>query len=175
MLIAGYDDSFQPSKQRTCVRCGTGAPIPGREALAAAGLPGIETAAPARVASGDHRRAAVLREVHNCWTALRRVPTASEFFRWRLAQAPDGPSQAALYRLFPGGWSAVVEALPPRALIEWDRSASGEALQPLSQSVHVASPPRKELAGVPDVQPRSVDQLGHEGVAGDEVAAWQGE
>jgi hypothetical protein len=100
-----------------------------REALAAAGLPGdgtrsratnarsIETAAPARVASGEHSRAAVLREVHNCWTALGRVPTASEFFRWRLANAPDSPSQASIYRLFPGGWSAVLEALPPRALI----------------------------------------------------------
>ena len=39
------------------------------------------------------------------------VPTAMEFFRWRLAGAPATPTQATVYRLFPGGWSAVLQAL----------------------------------------------------------------
>jgi hypothetical protein len=99
-----------------------------RDALAAAGLPAdgsrsrqaniraAETAEPARALSRLHQRAAVLREVHNCWSTICRVPTASEFFRWRLENAPDSPSQAAVYRLFPGGWGAVLDALPPREI-----------------------------------------------------------
>jgi hypothetical protein len=110
-----------------------------RDALAAAGLPcdgsrsaranarAVETRAAARVASRSFRRAAVLRAVHSCWTALGRVPTASEFFRWRLASAPDSPSQPALYHLFPGGWAAVLDALPPR---EMASRATDEPLQP---------------------------------------------
>jgi hypothetical protein len=81
-----------------------------RDALEAAGLPtggsrgretnarAVETGAAKRVATGSRRRTAVLREVHNCW---------------RLRNAPDSPGQAEIYRLFPGGWPAVLEALPP--------------------------------------------------------------
>jgi hypothetical protein len=99
-----------------------------RDALAAAALPcdgsrsaranasAVESAMAARVASRSRRRAAVLRAVHECWTALGRVPTASEFLRWRLESAPDSPSQPDLYRLFPGGWAAVLDALPPRGM-----------------------------------------------------------
>ncbi len=99
-----------------------------RDALAAAGLPcdgsrstlanarAAETAAAARAVSRVRRRAAVLRAVERCWSALGRMPTASEFFRWRLESAPDSPSQPDLYRLFPGGWAAVLDALPPRGM-----------------------------------------------------------
>jgi hypothetical protein len=38
------------------------------------------------------------------------VPTAMEFFRWRLTGAPATPTQATVYRLFPGGWAAVLAA-----------------------------------------------------------------
>jgi hypothetical protein len=38
------------------------------------------------------------------------LPTAMQFFRWRLVEAPATPTQATVYRLFPGGWSAVLEA-----------------------------------------------------------------
>jgi hypothetical protein len=39
------------------------------------------------------------------------VPTAMQFFRWRLVNAPATPTQATVYRLFPGGWQAVLDAL----------------------------------------------------------------
>jgi hypothetical protein len=38
------------------------------------------------------------------------LPTAMEFFRWRLLEAPATPTQATVYRLFPGGWPAVLAA-----------------------------------------------------------------
>jgi hypothetical protein len=98
-----------------------------RDALEASGLPAdgsrtgetnaraVETAAAKRVAARSRRRTTVLRAVDRCWAALGRVPTASEFFRWRLTYAPDSPAQAEVYRLFPGGWPVVLEALPPSA------------------------------------------------------------
>jgi DNA-directed RNA polymerase specialized sigma24 family protein len=94
-----------------------------REALEACGLPtdglrthetnarSVEAAGAKRVATRSLQRAAVLREVDSCWTALGRIPTASEFLRWRLTNAPESPGQAAVYRLFPGGWPEVLEAL----------------------------------------------------------------
>ena len=39
-----------------------------------------------------------------------RLPRAMEFFRWRLEAATDAPSQATVYRLFPAGWSSVLDA-----------------------------------------------------------------
>jgi Homing endonuclease associated repeat len=159
-----------------------------RDALAATDLPGegsrahetnaraIETAAPARVAAASRRRAAVLRAVDRCWTTFGRMPTASEFLRWRLDHAPDSPSQADVYRLFPGGWDAVMEAMPPRGMTEPETSGTaGQPLQPPAQSLHVSSPAREQLALEPHVQAGPVDQLRHEGVAGHEVAAWQRE
>jgi hypothetical protein len=158
-----------------------------REALEACGLPtdgsrthetnarSVEAAAAKRVATRSRGRTAVLREVERCWTALGRVPTASEFLRWRLASAPDSPGQAAVYRLFPGGWPAVLEALPPRSLAETGSPAGGEPLQPPPQPLDVPAAAREDLARVPHVQPGSLDQVGHEGVAGDQVAAWQRE
>ena len=38
------------------------------------------------------------------------LPTAMQFFRWRLVGAPATPTQATVYRLFPGGWPAVLAA-----------------------------------------------------------------
>jgi hypothetical protein len=38
------------------------------------------------------------------------LPTAMQFFRWRLVEAPATPTQATVYRLFPGGWPAVLAA-----------------------------------------------------------------
>ena len=38
------------------------------------------------------------------------IPTSTEFLRWRLTGAPATPTQATIYRLFPGGWDAVLEA-----------------------------------------------------------------
>jgi hypothetical protein len=38
------------------------------------------------------------------------LPTAMQFFRWRLVDAPGTPTQATVYRLFPGGWPAVLAA-----------------------------------------------------------------
>ena len=37
-----------------------------------------------------------------------------EFFRWRLVEAPETPSQGTVYRLFSGGWDAVLEACGAR-------------------------------------------------------------
>jgi len=157
-----------------------------RNALAASGLPcdgshsartnarAVDTSAAKRVASRLRRRAALLREVDRCWTVLGRVPTASEFLRWRLANAPESPGQAAVYRLFPGGWAAVLEALPPRGMPDVAASIAGiEPLQPPAQPLHIPPPPREDLAREPHVQPGSVDEVGHERVAGHEVAAWQ--
>jgi hypothetical protein len=125
-----------------------------REALEASGLPtegsrsqesnarAVETAAAKRVAAALRRRAAVLREVDRCWTALGRVPTASEFLRWRLTNAPDSPGQAAFYRLFPGGWPAVLEALPPRA---WPSRLHGPALSPCNRRRSRSTSPRRPV------------------------------
>ena len=159
-----------------------------RDALAEAGLPqagsrsectnarAIETASAARVASRSRRRDAVLREVDKCWCVLGRLPTASEFLRWRLENSPESPGQAELYRLFAGGWEAVLEALPPRGMTGGAGSHTlGQPLQSPAQPPHVPAAPREDLAREPDVQPGSVDQVGHEGVAGHEVAARQRE
>jgi hypothetical protein len=39
-----------------------------------------------------------------------RRPRALEFFRWRLEAAIDAPTQATIYKLFPGGWAEVLAA-----------------------------------------------------------------
>jgi hypothetical protein len=156
-----------------------------REALEASGLPtdgarsretnarAAETATEKRVAASARRRTAVLHAVDRCRAAVARVPTASEFLRWRLTNAPDSPGQAEVYRLFPGGWPAVLEALPPSGVAVTPSPPSAQTLEPPAQPVHVPAPPREDLARVPHVQAGSVDQVGHEGVAGHEVAARQ--
>jgi hypothetical protein len=155
-----------------------------RDAVEAAGLPtdGLrsretnarvaETGAARRVADRERRKNTVLQGVERCRASLGRLPTASEFLRWRLAEAPDSPGQAEVYRLFPGGWPVVLEALPPSVTAS---PPGPEPLQPPPQPLHIPAPAREDLAGVPDVQSGSVDQVGHEGVAGHQVAARQRE
>jgi hypothetical protein len=127
-----------------------------------------DRAATRRAELDRRRREGVLRAVDRCSAALGEHPSATEFLRWRLRNAPESPSQASIYRLFPGGWQAV--------LGELERSARGDRrLQPPPQPLHVRSPPREELARKPQVEAGSADQLGHEGVAGHEVAAGQRE
>jgi hypothetical protein len=41
---------------------------------------------------------------------LERSPNATEYFAWRLNGRRELPSQAKTYRLFPGGWTRVLEA-----------------------------------------------------------------
>ena len=67
--------------------------------------------AEARAARAEAQRARVLATLRHSIVVHGSVPTAMEFFRWRLVGAPATPSQATVYRLFPGGWPAVLEAL----------------------------------------------------------------
>ncbi len=94
-----------------------------RLALSAAGLStkgcrsrnqveAIRRAAAKRRAKQDPaRRTAVLNSVARCATELGHRPTAAEYLRWRLQVDPGSPAQAAIYRLFPGGWAVVLSAL----------------------------------------------------------------
>jgi hypothetical protein len=86
-------------------------------AMAAAGL--IDRAARTEKRAGGEARRADQRRVkrERVVTAVRRfetehgrMPRAMEFFKWRFVAAPDTPSQAAVYKLFPGGWEAVLAA-----------------------------------------------------------------
>jgi hypothetical protein len=56
-------------------------------------------------------RRVVLAAVERCAAELGRTPAAMEFFRWRLANAPGSPTQATVYRAFPGGWKSVLAAV----------------------------------------------------------------
>jgi hypothetical protein len=62
----------------------------------------------ARAAAQRERVLATLRYGVNLHDGT--LPTAMEFFRWRLVDAPATPTQATVYRLFPGGWPAVLAA-----------------------------------------------------------------
>jgi hypothetical protein len=75
-----------------------------RHARAAGGAAG-------RKARADAQRERVLATLRYGVNIHGSLPTAMQFFRWRLVGAPATPSQATVYRLFPGGWPAVVEAL----------------------------------------------------------------
>ena len=44
-------------------------------------------------------------------TERGRLPRAMEFFKWRAAALPDSPSQATVYKLFPGGWDGLLAQL----------------------------------------------------------------
>ena len=90
-------------------------------ALEAAGLSDRAAASAATVAarhSGRTERRATRRAAQReqviVWV-LRferehgRLPRAMEFFRRRLESAVDAPSQATVYRSFPGGWADVLE------------------------------------------------------------------
>ena len=62
-------------------------------------------------AQRERQRRRVLEVVQRCAADVGRTPRAMEFFRWRLANEPDTPTQATVYKLFPGGWPVVLEAL----------------------------------------------------------------
>jgi hypothetical protein len=91
-----------------------------RVALEACGLPTTRSFDARRIARseqtrGTRRRARNVSQREEIAAAVRRChdelggwPRAMEFFRWRLRNAPDSPSQATLYRVFPGGWREVV-------------------------------------------------------------------
>jgi hypothetical protein len=67
-------------------------------------------AAARRAERHAEQRARVLDAVRRCQAELGRAPRAMEFFRWRFAGAPDSPTQATVYNLFPGGWAEVLKA-----------------------------------------------------------------
>jgi hypothetical protein len=58
----------------------------------------------------EQQRARVLAAVRRFEGEHGRLPRAMEFFRWRFEGAPDSPTQATVYKLFPGGWAAVLDA-----------------------------------------------------------------
>jgi hypothetical protein len=67
--------------------------------------------APALAENKAERRAAIVEAVRLCAQALGRVPGARDFFAWRRRHAPQSPCQGTVYRVFPGGWQAVLAAL----------------------------------------------------------------
>lgn len=91
-------------------------------ALEAAGLPTDDCHAPSRAAaigaagrdqvaaSRESQRRTIIDAVQRCAAELGHWPRATEFFRWRLKNALDTPSQMTVYRAFPGGWAEVLEA-----------------------------------------------------------------
>jgi hypothetical protein len=66
--------------------------------------------AEARAARAEAQRERVLATLRYGVTVHGSLPTAMQFFRWRLVEAPATPSQGTVYKLFPGGWSAVLAA-----------------------------------------------------------------
>jgi hypothetical protein len=87
-------------------------------ALRAAGLEDrLPRPAPHRVGGEARRKAHDEAQRERVLATLRygvnlhgSLPTAMQFFRWRLVEAPATPTQATVYRLFPGGWSSVLAA-----------------------------------------------------------------
>ena len=85
-------------------------------ALEAAGL-GDRAARAPRPAGGEARRrqqrdaqrARIVAAVLRFEREHGRLPRALEFFRWRYEASVDAPTQGPVYRLFPGGWSEVLE------------------------------------------------------------------
>ena len=63
-----------------------------------------------REAQAEAQRERVLATLRYGVALHGSLPTAMQFFRWRLVDAPATPTQATVYRLFPGGWNAVLEA-----------------------------------------------------------------
>jgi hypothetical protein len=85
-------------------------------ALEAAGL-GDRVARTPRKIGGEERRtdrrnaqrARVVAAVRRFERERGLLPRALEFFRWRYDSAIEAPSQASVYKLFPGGWPEVLE------------------------------------------------------------------
>jgi hypothetical protein len=63
-----------------------------------------------RAARAEAQRERVLATLRYGVNLHGSLPTAMQFFRWRLVEAPATPTQATVYRLFPGGWPAVLAA-----------------------------------------------------------------
>jgi LAGLIDADG DNA endonuclease family protein len=125
--------------------------------------------APRRAALKAQKRASILAAVRDCAQMLGRDPRATEYMAWRRRFAPETPSHTTVYRTFPDGWASVLQALAA----ETGSLACAEPLQAPAQPLHVPAAAREDVARVPDVQPGSLDQVGHEGVAGKQVAARQ--
>jgi hypothetical protein len=81
-----------------------------RAASSADGREARRAGAEARAARAAAQRERVLEALRQCAAAIGHAPAAMEFFRWRLAEAPASPTQGTVYRLFPGGWPAVLSA-----------------------------------------------------------------
>ena len=93
-----------------------------REALEAVGLDtttsySTERVAALRAGSAHHHAAqrarsqeAVLAAVRRCITEFGHEPGATEFLRWRAANAPESPSQMTIYRSFHGGFAEALAA-----------------------------------------------------------------
>jgi hypothetical protein len=62
-----------------------------------------------REAQREEQRTRVIAAVLRFEREHGRLPRAVEFFRWRYELGVDVPTQGPVYRLFPGGWSEVVE------------------------------------------------------------------
>jgi hypothetical protein len=78
-----------------------------REACARGGAVG-------RAAGREAQRERVLATLRYATNRYGHIPTAMQFFRLRLVEAPATPTQATVYRLFPGGWAAVLRAFADR-------------------------------------------------------------
>jgi hypothetical protein len=57
----------------------------------------------------------MLDAVTGCAADLGGEPRVTEFLQWRLEHAPESPCQMTLYRVFPGGFNAVLAALRSRS------------------------------------------------------------
>ena len=125
--------------------------------------------AASRAVLRSQQRHAILVAARECAQMLGRSPRPTEYSAWRRDFAPEAPSHMTIYRIFPDGWASVLQAL----VAEAGSPPGAEALEPSAQLLHIPTPAREDLAREPDVQAGSVDQVGHEGVAGHEVAAWQ--
>jgi hypothetical protein len=89
-------------------------------ALEAAGLADRAASRPARHVNRSRttydarrveQRERVLASVRRFVAVVGHVPRAMEYFRWRLSNDPDTPTQSTVYNLFPGGWRSVQAAL----------------------------------------------------------------
>lgn len=115
------------------------------------------------------QRGLILAAVRECAQTLGRYPRPTEYSAWRRDFAPETPSHATVYRAFRGGWASVLEALTGQVA----SPAGGQPLEPPAQPHHIPAAAGEDLAREPHVQPGSMDQVGHEGIAGNQVAAGQ--
>jgi len=96
--------------------------------------------AEARCDRRQAQRARVLAALRRFEAERGRLPHAMEFFRWRRSACPEAPAQATVYRLFPGGWQTVLQALavtptgPGPAALDLNRGAGKGAADVQAQS-----------------------------------------